>query len=148
MPCRSDGYPSENQHNHLVCKERIDQLTQLLCYACGELRDLDMLNMSEVDGRLIEWAEQHHDNDSRRVHQEMTHDIHKYSSAGRMAAAYIKKADKVHPVSDWHRQWFKDLASQVWEENIEVIDEEQRIEQLREMALAILSDEEKESLGL
>jgi hypothetical protein len=65
-----------------------------------------------------------------------------------VAQDFLKKATKVHPVSDFHREWFRRMAREV-AESLQAVDREAKLEeQQKEAALRKLSAADKRALGL
>jgi hypothetical protein len=157
MPCRDGGYeePSVSSRTYEEARERCDKLAQMLCWVCGELQEKNtngvgfkLTSWALENSELVDWWEKHQETDAKRVRHEMKAQAAKYDTANEMAEAFIKRARRIHAVSDFHVAWFRDLAQQVWKE---ITDAEKAVEdqkKLRKAALSKLTTEEKRALGL
>jgi hypothetical protein len=90
-----------------------EKITQALCFLCGDLRALGIL--MESPRGLQKWAGEHHANDEVRVLSKMKRYFAENPDTQQeeLANIFIEKAELVHPVSLWHKNWFLRLASRV-----------------------------------
>ena len=92
-----------------------DEVTQLLCYACGTLVDRD--NMSGLDERLIKWWKDHNAWDKRRTLDTFKNQFgsnpDQHPTKDVAYEWFVKQAEDVHPLSDYHKNVF---FPEVWEE--------------------------------
>ena len=111
-----------------------DEVTQLLCYACGTLIDRD--NMSGLDERLIKWWKDHN-----AWYKKRTLDTFKKQFGSNPDQRpnkdvafewFVKQAEDVHPLSDYHKYVF---FHDVWDEFVAWFDgrknREKRIAELK-----------------
>jgi len=148
MPCRSDIADYSNPHtdNELKYKKEIDKLTQDLCYLCGQLEELERTDI--LNPRIQEWWIEHQTDDYKRVTKAMAEYVRKFKikNANTLAECFIKKALEVHPVSDFHKNWFYQLAAEIM--TIELYSEQQQkiklknIEKARKILIDSLTTEE------
>jgi hypothetical protein len=135
MPCYDDG-------GERYLQVRCDELTRMLCWLCGTLSGsnatADIIGTNE---NLATWWKDHQSSDTSRVIREMNGEVGRFKNAQALAQHFVKMAEKVHPVSNFHKKWFKELANKVYEEH-----NERR--QLVEVALKKLTAKEKDALGL
>lgn len=110
MPCHEDR---TTEINHAS----IDRLAQYLCYMCGSLLE-DGVFLKYANPDIIRWWNAHHASDIDRVGRRMVSDLRKDPSltAEQLANDYIHRAELVHAVSVWHKQWFFLMATKVIEE--------------------------------
>jgi hypothetical protein len=106
------------------------------------------LGLMYRDHRLIDWAKEHHALDEERVRKEMEAEHHSHDLPSNMAAAFVKRAEKVHPISRWHREWFYELAGEVFEKVVEEQTPEEYTKEVRKRAIEKLTDEERQLLGV
>jgi transcription initiation factor TFIIIB Brf1 subunit/transcription initiation factor TFIIB len=163
MPCSGD-YPRGDLHDsdgmlvQLVdvgCNKHtdepanryteLDKLTQMLCYTCGTFCQYAI----PMPSSLLKWWQQHEATDCKRVTEEMQNYIRGMSIAkiknltmDKLADSFIKRAEAVHAVSDWHKDyWFPKIADAVLHKRLSEI-------VVREDALAKLTAAERRVLGL
>lgn len=88
-------------------RKRADNLTQLLCYACGTLEDKGM--MIATDQRLIDWFEEHNEWDFNRTLGTMKKEFaDSLLDKETIRRWFIRQAEDVHPLSTYHRDGFFD----------------------------------------
>jgi hypothetical protein len=141
MPCRDgrdDCGISTRTHDQVV--NRLDEVTQNLCFLCGEVEYRQYWETIE-NPRLKKWWREHQDSDRKRVQKEIQ-EMLKHNpdfTAARVATFLINAAVKVHPVSEWHKKWFLVLAEQgiTWFRT-----EEARLNRLHNSIVKKLSDTE------
>ncbi|MFA5572995.1 MAG: hypothetical protein WDA42_07785 [Candidatus Bathyarchaeia archaeon] len=142
MPCRCEGY---SRTEYYTATNEIDSLTQMLCYACGNFIAFGLSMPTE----LYNWWKIHEEADWERVTKAMQDYISNMSTTAvkkltvdKLANSFIKKAEAVHPVSDWHKgHWFPKIAANVLNKNLVEVE-------LRERALAKLTEAERKALKL
>jgi len=157
MPCRCD-WPDDRSVTYQRTKDeyraKIDTLTQDLCFLCGTLQDNGILG--NASGRILEWWAKHKDSDERRVRMEMENYIKKSSLSLKDATAianyFIAKAEKVHPVSSFHKKWFLVLAEEAVQKSKEkkatVRAQNKLMREAKKKLLDTLSKEEIEALNI
>ena len=113
MPCKCDGY-DEMLNNEK--KQKLDQLTQDLCYICATLMTNGVLE-KYASPRIIDWWKQHQKDDNARVKdtindlmQDYYDNNEEYLTPERVADILINSAEDEHPVSDFHKKWFVIMA--------------------------------------
>lgn len=152
MPCNGGhSYPASCNCNTEALIEEIDELTQFLCYLCGEtIWKSDKGKLEEVSPTLVDWWRKHDAQDRRRVGQQMDRRLAKqWCSPKVLAAEFIRKAEKVHPVSSYHKyKWFIEMAEKANKRYGSKQEKRVTKEQLREGALAKLNDDERKALGI
>lgn len=142
MPCRCEGY---SRTEYYTATNEIDSLTQMLCYACGNFIAFGLFMPTE----LYNWWRIHEEADCERATKEMQDYISnmaidkvKKITADTLANSFIKKAEAVHAVSDWHKgYWFPKIAADVLRKYLVEVE-------LRERALAKLTEAECKALKL
>jgi len=94
---------------------RLDEITQNLCFVCGQLLEDDAAMEKYTNPRIQEWWKRHLESDTARVliNMRIYLEENPWITPKEMAAEFIAKALAVHPVSDWHRRWFLMLARRV-----------------------------------
>ena len=121
MPCyepRGDGYDALRSDAALNdATSRVHQLTQNLCYLCASLQDDGLLDQYS-NTRIAAWWAQHSYDDEVRVRKEIEQVIRKREFGGLLCVASVAnhmiwKAECVHPVSEWHKNWFYKLAAEI-----------------------------------
>ena len=110
MPCGDDGYSE-------FCEKREkEELIQNLCYLCANLLEDELLD-KYASGRILEWHKAHMKSDERKVSLQIryfyTKNISFIVHPQKVANHFIKLDEEKHPVSNWHKKWFYDLAVQV-----------------------------------
>lgn len=123
MPCTDeranyDGYNSLKEE----FKQKIDILTQDLCYLCANLKESNLLE-TYASERILKWHKEHMDDDearvSRIIEEEYNKNINLLETPSFLAKKLIKKAEKVHPVSNFHKRWFENLTKEIAKNMIE-----------------------------
>lgn len=164
MPCRCDyeDLPSttknrvvyEDKYKRMCAdlKSKADQATQLLCYLCGVVREHPEL-VASLDIRLKNWLVDHDSFDKKR-----TFEVLKGKYGGEPLGVlknpnfietarknFIGEAEKVHPLSKWHRTvYFDKLWNQLIDTKTEEITTEiQKLEKQLEELKAIVSEEKR-----
>lgn len=157
MPCRDDRdhvqtVRDTELENALL--ETVDELTQNLCYICGNIEYRGEINFY-ANKRILKWWEQHKAADEKRVVKEMKSYIKKYykkskfPSVDKLSNYFIMGAKDIHPVSDYHEfEWFPEMATKVINELKEAYKKSGEAAVLKRVALSKLTNEEKAILGL
>jgi hypothetical protein len=157
MPCRCDDYPTDPTVPEVYyekVRRELDRVTQFLCFMCGETEYAHYFGSKsdqaiDLPDRLQEWREKHQESDRIRVARQMKKDLggkRKYKDSATMAEAYIKKAEKVHPVSRFHKAWFQKLAHAAFAIDDAIREKKKSKAELRRAALNKLTPEERELL--
>ena len=100
-------------------KQECDSVTQLLCYVCGSMIYKNN-DLSGFDERLLKWWLKHDAWDKRRTLE--TFKKHFMSNPDQcpdkdvVREWFIKQAEDVHPLSDYHKNGFFDW---VWDEFVD-----------------------------
>ena len=153
MPC--EGGPSYDvvYRDDPEAKKEIDKLSQMLCFLCGSLQH-DGLFEDYTDKRIKRWWKQHQKSDIKRVSDKMKKIFNKDVSLEPedVAEDFIKKAEKVHSVSEFHKEWFLQLATdirkKIADERLKILKKEVETEQKRRKGLKKLTKSEKLALGI
>ena len=129
MPCYDprDDYDKTSKDNTIRdLKARVDELTQMLCFSVGEFKNMTdddgypMINrIFEKNKKLKEWSKQHDESDVKRVLNAMRKRMNSFpkSTPKSLVDYFIGEAEKVHAVSDYHKEeWFPELALKVYDE--------------------------------
>lgn len=138
MPCGDGGGPCTSVD---YCSDRLDSVTQMLCWLCGELTYNGQLDYISENQKLAKWWYDHKLSDNNRVKSQMESEVAEYPSAAVMAKSFIHEAEKVHCVSNFHKEWFTNLATEVWLKY-------QTKKSKKEKALSKLTNEERKLLGI
>ena len=148
MPCQDDGYHADTEKELL--KKRVDELTQNLCYLCGELIAAGAPLEECASERIRTWWTAHCEADRARVYPQMLGRFQKDPDLepAVLSGEFILAAERVHPVSRYHRRWFKDLAAEAQRFVLTVREEDRRRNEAREQVLGKLTDEELAALGI
>jgi len=88
----------------------LDRATRHLCYMVGKAKEADVFDLLPEDIR--EWANNHHDSDEKRVIKKIAALAQRHNSAFVIAQIMIEAAEKEHSVSNWHKDWFYELAKE------------------------------------
>lgn len=141
---------TELEEKNKVLKKRLDEVTQNLCYVCGELTRADELE-TYASARTCKWWYEHKDADEERVSKKMykflKDNVNVYNPK-EITKKFIDEAEKVHPVSTFHKEWFEKLATGIRSAvNIEY-ESERELQKIRYEALKKLTTEEKVILGI
>jgi hypothetical protein len=153
MPCCDDrsgyDYTSIPLSEYNSLKERLDRVTQLLCYTLGTMMDYEGHGLFE-EPALVEWWQEHLAADETRLAPKMVRHAQNNprDNAEKVARHFLKQAQAVHPVSEYHIGWFMDLAEEACEERDAEYREALRQEKLKTSAINKLNDEERKVLGL
>jgi len=148
MPCRDDYADRDTEKNSVkLANKRVDELCQNLCYLCGQAEYEGFFDLlAKKNCRLREWWEKHKKSDEKRVIKEMQE--HECSDPGELSDIFFSKAIGVHPVSDFHKRWFTELATRVCEWKRQMKKEESEERKLIMSAIQKLTPEERKALGL
>lgn len=110
MPC---GDNCADEYRAREERTRLDEMAQMLCFLCGEMiygaGGKEAAKVFNTNPRLREWWEQHCAFDFGRVVGEMSAEIARtggLASKDAVVAAFIKRAEDVHAVSRFHKEWF------------------------------------------
>ena len=141
MPC----YDARAAYVTAENTDKIDRLTQMLCYTCGTF----ITQGISMPISLHNWWQMHEEADCTRVTKEMQDYISNMSidrvkklTVDKLVNSFIKKAEAVHAVSDWHKcHWFPKIATDVLHKYLVEVE-------LRERALAKLTKTERKALKL
>lgn len=129
----------------------IDDLTQKLCYLCASLY-ADGLLEKYANHDIVEWHRQHMHADEVRVATEMQAVFRKrpgkMANTDEVAEEFLRAAQKVHPVSEYHQKWFRQMAKDVAEAIQTAEAQATETRDTRARAMAKLSDKEKIALGI
>ena len=142
MPCESYG-----SCDHSSYEEEIDELTQNLCYLCGTLKH-EKLYSRIATKRIKKWFDEHNRNDKGRVVDKMRKHYRRnpndHKKPQEVADKFIAAAEKVHPVSEWHKEWFLKLATKASSIGRKIVERST----LAAKAKSKLTKEERMALGL
>ena len=117
----------ENLRNELMklgktyndLKQDADKATQLLCYMCGSLIYKNG-DLSEFDDRLLNWWLDHDAWDKHRtlktLKKQFGSNLDKCPDKNVVREWFIKQAEDVHPLSDYHKNGF---FNWVWDEFVD-----------------------------
>lgn len=151
MPC--EGGPSSaqvQQEKQMLQEEKkqIDRLTQDLCYLCATLKDSGLLK-KYASPRILTWHKQHMKNDEAHVLRKMRQFVKSNPVYTReaLASVFIKRAERVHPVSVFHYTWFRTIAEMVMNEHEAKLQQTQNKKQLVEQAKNRLTPEEWQAIN-
>lgn len=109
MPCRDDAH-----YEYAVLKKRLDEVTQNLCFVCGCIENIEEAKSLLTHGRILKWWQEHQENDTIRIAAAMKNYVkdNPSKSGYEVADKFIIDAKKVHPVSEFHINWFYSIAGQ------------------------------------
>jgi len=174
MPCRDDGphYTAEEQQI-IDLQKRLDKATQLLCYVCGN--NVGYFNTNDLyetpklkkhfteEPQLRRWWKNHYECDLKRVLEEFTHqwgvwvasqevtlesldpdDVDKQTR--KIVKRAIEQAEREHPLSAFHREWFERVAKLAMSLSIKKLVTEADKKRRKAELLASLTKEERELL--
>lgn len=147
MPCNGGG-PSQSYQEQELLKAKIDRLTQDLCFLCASLLGAGILE-DHASERTLEWHKEHMEKDEKRLREKMR-EVWKSGSnctPEKAGEYFFNEAKKVHPVSQWHDEWFQRLAKEEYAKVVEEKREAIAQAELAKQARAKLSPEELEALG-
>ena len=89
-------------------------MARYLCYAVGDLKTKGLYD--QLPPEIQNWSEIHHVADEARVFPKMV-DVAQTAIdylgdpvPEKLAGKFIEEAEKIHPVSDWHKEWFLEMA--------------------------------------
>lgn len=122
------------QYNEL--KKRADDVTQLLCYACGNLMEFhNLFDGNSLDPRLIKWWKDHNAWDKQRTLETFKKQFGSNpDQRPDETVAYewfVKQANDVHPLSNYHKNVF---FEEVWNEFVAWFDgRKSRAERIAEL---------------
>lgn len=143
MPCRGPDVNDYARDNQKIQK-LVDQLTQDLCYLTASL-EADGLLKKYASERIYAWFLEHKRQDLHRVTNEMNmmaaNHRKKFYKPEEVASYFIKKAEKEHPVSNFHKEWFLKIATEISEKII-------KEDKLISSAKLKLTTEEMKILGI
>jgi hypothetical protein len=91
-------------------QNRLDKATQYLCYVMGSLKEGGTLTESELPHELRVWARDHHLEDTSRLALKIR-DLAKGVTSQELYEKLIREAEAVHPLSEWHKEWFKKMVN-------------------------------------
>ena len=148
MPCQGGM-----SYERIVVESReiIDDLTQKLCYLCASLYMHGLLDKYGNE-EIVAWHQDHMHKDEVRVGREMTdlfvNDPSLMGDTDRVAEKFVAKAEAAHPVSEFHKEWFKRMAREA-AMNVRHAMEMQATEVgVKASAMAKLTPAERKALGL
>lgn len=148
MPCRDcDDYGIDKEKQAL--KERLDEVTQMLCWLCGQVSYSYSSALISRNPKLVQWWNEHLKSDNRRVLDEMRTYVRRNPNQTQYGVAeyFIQKAQAVHAVSDFHKEWFRDLANKAVAEGLKEQYTQDKKNKLRDDILSRLTPEERNILG-
>ncbi len=127
----------------------IDALTQKLCFLCASLYKDDLLE-KYGNPEISEWHRDHMHKDELRVAEEMKQVFLSHPGAHPVGVAqdFLDKALAVHPVSDYHKEWFYKMAHDIHKELMEIKEKKAQKAADKHKALSKLTEEEKKLLGI
>jgi hypothetical protein len=107
MPCRCEGYEDSTED---VLRAKIDELTQNMCFLCANLPKTMLTR--KASQRILDWWKQHQADDTKRVTEAIRAYVikHPRTMATNIANRFIREAEAVHPLSDFHKGWFYNIA--------------------------------------
>ena len=110
-----------------------DEVTQLLCYACGTLIDRD--NMSGLDERLIKWWKDHNDWDKHRTLETLKKQFgsnpDQCPTKDGVYKWFVTQAESVHPLSEYHKHEF---FNELWDKfTAWIVSRKSRAERIAEL---------------
>jgi hypothetical protein len=112
MPCQ-DPYIVYEADPEI--KARLDRATQYLCFMIGESKLAG--TYKDLPTKIRKWSMEHDESDTKRVKTTIRNMIKRGAKSPFIIAnRLVEKAKKVHPVSDYHADWFYDMAKQVLKE--------------------------------
>lgn len=148
MPCRCDDMEvrniNPNEEREKVLKDKCDELTQMLCWLCG--RFYGKADLIEENKKLDSWWKNHQIDDKNRIEKEMRNAISNFSDPMNMAKAFIKKAEKVHMVSSFHKDMFYSIAISLFAEKEKAAREKKKKEDILDSIKKKLTPEELRNL--
>ena len=108
MPCRCDYMDDTTEEAQ---RKEIDKLTQNLCFMCGTITEKKLWEKFP-NQRIKDWWEQHKADDTKRVTEAIRAYVvkHPRTMATNIANRFIRDAESKHPVSEYHKKWFYDIA--------------------------------------
>lgn len=155
MPCESGPEDTSWVGPALkAAKGRTDEVTRHLCFLCGTLEEKGLLKKF-ASKPLMAWWEEHQRADDKRVRAKMLayclesiRSLEEFEdlNADRVAERFIKLAADVHPVSDFHKNWFHEMAEELKDEAEDIVKREKSGE--RKKALRKLTPSERKALGI
>ena len=155
MPCRSDDYEPESEDSKM--RREIDRLTQDLCYLCGEMTEAGVLK-TYASQRILAWWEKHKKADLKRVKEGLKGFLFSTFTMGQFSSMKSQNKEQFsktvfehllnsglaeHPISTYHKKWFKALADECAETHVATYSED-----VKQKALNKLTSGEKKALGL
>lgn len=155
MPCHDPWAHKEDEQRmreELIAK--IDMLTQMLCFICGNLEMHPSVGKSVTHEGIRAWWRDHESSDRTRIESQMFQELVQFPSNAHPDPAtltqwYIDKAAKEHPVSKYHREvWFPARAIEAISRIAKKIEMENNNDEKRRKALSKLTDDDLEALGL
>lgn len=152
MLCQCEPLSSEYDNRQKMDQAKLDSLTQMLCWLCGTLTATYHEDFLSCNPRLLAWWNQHQKTDTDRVLREMRQEVvirqKQGITAPNLAQTFIERAELVHNVSSFHKSWFLKLAWQTLDELAE--EHKQATDRLviQQAALAKLTPEERQALGV
>lgn len=100
-------------------KKRADNLTQLLCYACGTL--IPVHGEQDLDSCLTDWWHAHDEWDFKRTLDALKKKFGNGSATKeKIRMWFIRQAEDVHPLSNYHRGEYFDRVYDAfidWQKN-------------------------------
>ena len=151
MPCQGG---MSYQTYVCECSDKIDELTQMLCYLTASLYK-DGLLKKYGNADIIAWHQDHMHKDELRVGREMQkifkknpHKLDDEEFIVSVADQFYLEAVKVHPVSDFHEAWFDRMAQEAAREIKLALEEKEKKQAMKATALNKLSEDDKKVLGL
>jgi len=111
-------------------RDEIDALTQKLCFLCGNIEDEQLWGKIPKNKEILQWWKKHHADDTKRVTAAIKEYVeqHPRTMATNIANLFIKRAESVHPVSEWHKDWFYEIAKKAVDEHRAIKQTDEAIE--------------------
>ena len=143
MPCGDSNYgtsASGRSHNcncdDTELRKRIDELTRHLCFLCGQLEERESIEYIANDV-IKHWWKDHQNADNVRVRRSISsyYKRHPGIPAERVADIFIEKAERIHPVSDFHKQWFLEISQEYYDKSMDKLCEDEDTKKLVEAAI-------------
>jgi len=147
MPCRSDFGDVGCDHSDYI--NEIDELTQNLCFLCGELQG-DGLFRDYSNTKISKWWAEHQEKDTKRVRDVI---LKKWAKSkkrdpAKVADELYRVAVKIHPVSDYHKKWFLTMTKGIDRELTKKEKQARERREKRSRAISKLSSEERKLLNI
>lgn len=152
MICKDDFKATENSSDQgkviSYLKQRLDSITQHLCFICGEATEHGLLHSLIKDNQALRnWWVDHQMDETNRVLQLMEMYYRPGVTAEELSEHFLKEAKKSYAVSSYHVSWFLRVANMLVQEEENKQNKRIKQKEMRNQALAKLSPEERKALG-